>query len=72
MSKYDRWLEKPYQDACKAEERYYQAEEVYLDSDSYKEHLDEWLETNEGGTEELFRASKTYVRFVENFTETPF
>ena len=69
MTNYDAWLEKPYQDAYKAEERYYEAEEAYLDSETYKEDLDDWLETTEGGTEESFRASKTYVSFVEHFAD---
>jgi len=39
MLDYDAWLEKPYQDACEAQEEFDVAAERYLDSDSEWEHF---------------------------------
>lgn len=69
---YDAWLEKPYQDMAEAEALYEQAEEKYLESDSYQEHFSEWLEEegNAGKTEQDFQKSSEYEKGVESVMES--
>ena len=71
MLDYDRWLEQPYQDACKAQESYERAEESFRDSDYYHEGFAEWLEVegNEGKTQEQWEATGDYEKSVEAHEE---
>ena len=64
---YDAWLEKPYQDACDAQDAYDEAEESYRESDYYWEDYEEWLKTNEGKSQEEWEATDDYVKSVESY-----
>lgn len=51
MSNYDAWLEKPYQDACEAADKFEAAAEQYVETDSYSEGIAQWyLDRTTGGT----------------------
>lgn len=50
MSNYDAWLEKPFQDACDAADKFEAAAEQYVESDSYSEGIAQWyLDRTTGG-----------------------
>jgi hypothetical protein len=52
MSNYDAWLEKPFQDACDAADKFEAAAERYVESDSYSEGIAQWyLDRITGGTD---------------------
>lgn len=63
---YDQWLEQPYQDACKLQEKWESAEEDFLESDSYLEAYDEWLESGNVGTEADYQQSADYEKSVDS------
>jgi hypothetical protein len=51
MSNYDAWLEKPFQDACDAADKFEAAAEQYIETDSYSEGIAQWyLDRTTGGT----------------------
>lgn len=66
---YDAWLEQPYQDECKATDDYDDACEVYNDTDSYWERLDEFLKDNPGLDEDAWRNSSDYESAVASYWE---
>lgn len=66
---YDAWLEKPYQDACKAQDEFDSAAEQYDESDSYWDDLNEYMFANPGKNEDDFRDSNDYEGHVENYLD---
>ena len=68
---YDQWLEQPYQDACRLQEKWETAEEDFLESDSYLESYDEWLEIdgNADKSEADYQQSADYAKSVDNHSE---
>jgi len=62
---YDAWLQEPYQQACRDEDEWEQAENYWLESDDYLETIDRWLEENPDKTEDDFRESKDYESGIE-------
>jgi hypothetical protein len=63
---YDTWLQQPYQDNCDAQDAYDEAEESFRGSDTYWEHYEEWLKTNEGMSETDWEETNDYVSSVES------
>jgi hypothetical protein len=66
---YDAWLQKPYQEAYEAQDRYEEAKVEYLAHFIYTEHLAEWLEENVGKTEADYQASKSFEDGACGFME---
>jgi len=66
---YDAWLEQPHQDKCKAADDYDNACELYNETDSYWEGLDEFLKDNPGLDEDAWRNSSDYESSVESYWE---
>ena len=64
---YDAWLEEPYQDECEAADAYDEAEESFRESDYYAEGFSDWLQTNQGKSEEDWELTSDYVNRVESF-----
>ena len=85
MSNYDAWLEKPFQDACDAADKFEAAAEQYVETDSYSEGIAQWyLDRTTGGTNiqdvdwalitpemhEEYQASADFERAVESQMES--
>jgi hypothetical protein len=85
MSNYDAWLEKPFQDACDAADKFEAAAERYVESDSYSEGIAQWyLDRTTGGADifdldwslitpemhEEYQASADFERAVESQMES--
>ena len=66
---YDRWLEQPYQDACKAQDEFDSASEQYRESDSYYESLEDYLKEHPGSTEDDYQDSNDYDSHVESYLD---
>jgi hypothetical protein len=64
---YDAWLEQPFQDMCKAADDFENACELYNDTDSYWEGLDDFLKENPGLDEGDWRDSSHYDSCVDSY-----
>lgn len=66
---YDAWLEQPYQDACKAEDEYFEACELFVNTDSYYEAYEEYIKDNPGVPIEDWELTNDYESSVTSFWE---
>ena len=64
---YDAWLEQPYQDACKADDEYFEASEAFINTDSYYDAYEEFLYNNPETSFEDWELTKDYERSVTAF-----
>lgn len=64
---YDAWLEQPYQDACKAEDEYFEASEAFINTDSYYDAYEKFLYDNPETSIEDWELTTDYERSVTAF-----